>query len=133
VHIDKLMEQNFAETFYAAEKNSIDGHLFNFISQEKYFSAIKYFPHYPIKFRNKLVGGALLDKNRFHIAVLKEYRGKVGKEIIASIDWGLSYFNPFEARINAKNVEAKNLIKRYKSKIIKKNDQEETYLIFRRT
>ena len=73
----------------------------------------------------------MMNGDKFHIAVLPKARGLVGKQIIQAIDWGFSIANPFLAVVSIHNEEVRNLMKRYKHRLVRTNNETLTFQIFK--
>jgi len=114
-----------------AEINSIDGHLVSMVSVDEYVQAFEGFETFPITHNGKQVGGAAMRGFRFHIAVLPEYRGLVGRQIIKAFEWGLNISNPFIASVLTRNTAALGLIQRWPNELIYEFGGTQVYLIRR--
>jgi hypothetical protein len=114
-----------------AEINSIDGHLVSSVSVEEYVKAFEGFETFPVMYGGKQVGGAAMRSFRFHIAVLPEYRGLVGRQIVKAINWGLDISNPFIASVNTLNTAVLGLVRRMPNELIYEFGDTQVYLIRR--
>ena len=117
--------------YYEAEKESCDKQHFALITKQEYVNAIKRNPKIRKRIDGVCVGGAVMNGDKFHIAVLPKAKGLVGKQIIQAIDWGFSIANPFLAVVSTHNNEVKNLMKRYKHRLVKTNNETLTFQIFK--
>jgi hypothetical protein len=114
-----------------AEISSIDGHLVSCLSVDEYVKAFDGFETFPIIYNREQVGGAAIRGSQFHIAVLPEYRGLVGRQIIKAFEWGLDISNPFIASVLTVNTAAQGLIRRWPNELIYDFGGTQVYLIRR--
>jgi hypothetical protein len=119
------------EAFYQAERASQDQDLFKQIDKTQYINAIKRLPSFGISLGGISVGGAVMNGNRFHIAVQPVARGLVGGQIMDAFDWGFSLADPFLAVVAKGNLEALGLIKRYTHELVDQDAETLTYKIFK--
>lgn len=120
------------ETFYQADRASHDVELFKLVNKHEYIQALIGLPCYSIDLRGVCVGGAVMNGDKFHIAVMPSARGYVGAKIIEAVEWGLSVCAPFIAEINRNNVEVMGVIERYVHELVDQDAQTLTYKIFQR-
>jgi hypothetical protein len=104
--------------FRLAELLSEDFFLVDSVPINTYLAHLETCRKFPIMYRNEQVGGAVMNENKFHIAVLPKYRGRVGREILRAIEWGFSINNPFIGIVSASNTDALKLVKRYQYSVM---------------
>ena len=114
-----------------AEISSLDGHLVSCLSVDEYVKAFEGFQTFPIIHKGRQVGGAAMRGFRFHIAVLPEFRGMVGRQIVKAINWGLDISNPFIASVNTLNTAVLGLVRRMPNELIYEFGDTQVYLIRR--
>lgn len=118
--------------YRAAELQSLDGGLVCLSPIADYTKTLEDLPTYSITYNGRCVGGAVLRGQNFHIAVLPEFRGLVGRQIIKAMNWGLSIQEPFIAKISTNNAEALRLIKFFGNNLVSQDATTLTYLITQR-
>ncbi len=104
--------------FRLAELLSEDFFLVDSVPINTYLAALEKCRTRPILYNNEQVGGAVMNENKFHLAVLPKYRGLVGREILKACEWGFAMYNPFIAIVSASNTNALKLIKRYQYSVV---------------
>ena len=104
--------------FRLAELLSEDFFLVDAVPINTYLAHLKTCRTFPIMYKNEQVGGAVMNENKFHIAVLPKYRGLVGREIVKAFEWGFSICDPFLGVISPTNNAALKLVKRYKYSVM---------------
>jgi hypothetical protein len=112
-----------------AELCSLDGDLVLQVPLNVYTAALDALPSYSILYANVCVGGAVMKENRFHIAVLPEFRGFVGNQIIRAMEWGFTLHEPYVAMIRKDNKEALRLVEFFNHTFISQNDSTLTFLL----
>jgi len=115
--------------YRAAELQSSLGVFVQQVPSRVYAKAVESFPTFSITHSNKCVGGAILIEDRFHIAVLPEFRGLVGRQIIKAFYWGLSKQDPFFATVAKENKDAIRLIKFFNNTLVGQDAETLTYSI----
>jgi hypothetical protein len=107
-----------AYVYRLAEIFSDDGALVQSVPEEQYISELSACKTFPICFKGQAVGGAVMRQDRFHIAVMPMYRGRVGRQIIKAMEWGLSISNPFIANVRHDNIEALRIVEFYNHHLV---------------
>jgi hypothetical protein len=118
--------------FRLAELLSEDFFLVDSVPINTYLAHLETCRKFPIMYRNEQVGGAVMNENKFHIAVLPKYRGRVGREILRAIEWGFSINNPFIGIVSASNTDALKLVKRYPYSVMGVLDSNLVFMITKR-
>lgn len=101
-----------------AELLSPSGGLVKETPIDAYIAALDTCKKYSITYANRCVGGAVMVENRFHIAVLPEFRGLVGNQIIRAMEWGFTLHDPYIAVFERGNKEALRLAKFFSHTLI---------------
>ncbi|CAB5220292.1 hypothetical protein UFOVP236_20 [uncultured Caudovirales phage] len=112
-----------------AELQSSEGGLVYSIPLNQYMSVLDSLPSFSITYANRCVGGAVMRENRFHIAVLPEFRGLVGTQIIRAMEWGFTLHDPYIAMIERNNKDALRLAEFFNHTLIGQDASTLTFLL----
>lgn len=116
--------------FYLAEKASQDAFLFDRIDADRYQRELADLPSFSIELGGICVGGAVMRRDRFHIAVLPAARGHVGRQILQAFSWGFTHASPLIANVRKDNAEAYSLITRFPHQLVVQDAETLTYALF---
>ena len=115
-----------------AELRSEHGHLVISTRIDKYIEEFLKYPGFSINLNKVSVGGAIMCNDTFHIAIIPEAQGFVGKQIIKAFEWGFTFHNPFKANISKTSLSAKKLIDFFPNTLLYQDKETFTFNIYSR-
>ena len=115
--------------FRLAELQSEAGDLVVGVPIDEYIKEIERCKTYSIEHSGMCVGGAIMKDERFHIAVLKDFQGLVGFQIIRAMMWGFSISTPFVAIVHKENKPVMRLVKFFNHQLIGQDAQTLTFAL----
>ena len=115
-----------------AELRSEHGHLVIPTRIDKYIEEFLKYPGYSINLNKVSVGGAIMCNDTFHIAIIPEAQGFVGRQIIKAIEWGFTFHNPFKANISKNGLSVKKLIDFFPNTLLYQDKETFTFNIYSR-
>ena len=112
-----------------AELRAEDGHLVFGVNIDQYIKTLLSHKTHAIVSNGIQVGGAVMSGDRFHIAIIPEFRGMVSFQIVRAVEWGLSISNPFKAIVRKDRSEVRRLIDFFPNKLVGQDDNTLTFEI----